>query len=128
MKSHKCLDCGHLLCSRLCDQPSASDLRWVRNFKANHRGLDPRNLRVKYPTDNRCQRCGGRPSRFGYRLIADFDRWLERHGFSASESFRGWVCNQCRSDLSMYDYGDDDGSEYMFVRVRRRLNIPDLHS
>ena len=45
-------------------------------------------------------------------------------GFSASESFRGWLCNQCRSDLSIYTYGDDDGSEYMFVRVRRESTYP----
>ena len=49
MKSHNCLDCGRLLCSRLCDQPSASDLRWVRNFKANHRGLDPRESAGEVP-------------------------------------------------------------------------------
>ena len=68
MKSHNCLDCGRLLCSRLCDQPSASDLDGSEALKLTT-GADPREFAVKYPTDNRCQRCGGPPSRSGYRLI-----------------------------------------------------------
>jgi hypothetical protein len=92
---------------------------WAKDFMTNHRGIDPRDLPVKYPPDNQCQRCGRLPG--AYRLTWDHDYWLERRGFSPVDSTRGWVCRRCFLDLRMMDEnGKDDGSEYM-TRLRDKL-------
>jgi hypothetical protein len=120
-RTETCPRCGYTKQSRHVPSRKfrSSEAKWVEYFKANHGGIDPRELPHKYPADHRCQRCEGSPGR--YRLTWDHDHWLERQGYPLAECSRGWVCRRCFEKLYWLDFpGDDDGSEYM-LRVRDRL-------
>jgi hypothetical protein len=107
-RTETCPRCGYTKQSRHVPSRKfrSSEAAWVANFKASHR-----------PADHRCQCCGG-PSGV-YRLVWDYDHWLERRGFDQAECGRGWSCHRCSRKHWLLDTrGEDDGSEYM-LRVRR---------
>jgi hypothetical protein len=124
-RTEACPECG----CRRWSQPESSrrsiglEATRVAEFRSRHEGIDPRDLPHKYPTNNRCQRCGRPPGK--YRLTWDHDHWLVRRGFPLAECSRGWVCRRCFEKMYWLDRnGDDDGSEYM-LRLRDRLVVGD---